>query len=801
MLALKTETVTFVIIFATTMASLVNGQQPQQPSQRFQPVPPSVHIPPQDVERVQLRRAIDQAKNSMAPNQRQLTSPQIGYTFSDQQGRLPQYEPGTIQQTSYSTPDDDGPQVPEILAGPSPNQFQAPVTSGPDSIADAVGTQPFTPPNGNDVPAEATTTEMVQHAQHNSPRVDPQAIANQQDFVNQQMERIRQRAAQQAAELQQSAAKTETQPANPTEADQYTASPHAPAADQLTEEQNPEMEEAFVDESVAASEPESTTPVETSQPHQSATDMLLTAKPVEVAQRIVDLDHPSSLQNATPQIRQASVETMPSAGSTSMPPEISLSSPGIEVQSFGPHSIGINKTSTYKIIATNRGRTDANQIVVGINLPHWVDIANTNLTNGQKEITDGNNQSRLVWTIDRIPANSTQTLTIDCVPRKAEMFDLGVEWTLAPRVGAAHVEVTEPRLEMKIAGPHDVLYGEKAIYHVTVRNPGTGTAENVNVMLPEALGGERASLGEIPPGREKNFQVELLARTAGQLDLTATAMADGDLNTTATRQIDVRRANLGVVIEGPGMKYAGTVGQYKITIDNTGDATAQEVVAAIALPTGVKYVGGVEGANEIEGGLRWLVGSLDSGDKRIYNISCELNASGDLQLEAGARGTGDLAASAACMTTVETVADLVLSVEDPKGPLPTGQNVVYQLHVKNRGSRAAQNVQLVMQFSDGIEPVDATGLKHQIVPGQVLFSPISQINPDEEMTFQVTAMAHSADTHVFRAQLTCADSDSREIAEGTTRFFGESVQAPSQQQTDVNTAGAESEFEPNEINR
>ena len=407
----------------------------------------------------------------------------------------------------------------------------------------------------------------------------------------------------------------------------------------------------------------------------------------------------------------------------------------------------------------------------------------------------------MVWTIDRIPANSTQTLTIDCVPRKAEMFDMGVEWTLAPRTGTTHVEVTEPRLEMKIAGPHDVLYGEKAIYHVTVRNPGTGTAENVNVMLPEALGGERASLGEIPPGREKNFQVELLARTAGQLDLTATAKADGDLNTSATRQIDVRRANLGVVIEGPGMKYAGSVGQYKITVDNTGDATAQEVVAAIALPTGVKYIGGVEGANEIEGGLRWLVGSLDSGEQRIYNINCELNASGDLQLEAGARGTGDLAASAACMTNVETVADLVLSVEDPKGPLPTGQNVIYQIRVKNRGSRSAENVQLVMQFSDGIEPVDASGLKHQIVPGQVLFSPISQINPGEEMTFQVTAMAHRADTHVFRAQLTCADSDSREIAEGTTRFFGDAVQAPVRQEADVNTADADSSFEPAGINR
>jgi len=117
-----------------------------------------------------------------------------------------------------------------------------------------------------------------------------------------------------------------------------------------------------------------------------------------------------------------------------------------------------------------------------------------------------------------------------------------------------------------------------------------------------------------------------------------------------------------------------------------------------------------------------------------------------------------------------------LTVADPKGPLPTGEKIPYEIKVQNRGSKTAKGVNLVMQFSDGIEPVDATGLEHRIAEGQVLFNPITQIDPGQEMKFKVNAEALKSGTHIFRAQLTCQDSDAREIAEGTTRFFGEQIQ-------------------------
>ena len=500
-----------------------------------------------------------------------------------------------------------------------------------------------------------------------------------------------------------------------------------------------------------------------------------------------------NFQTSTPSIQDSNVRPVSAVEPIVEKTTIKIAAPSIEVVTVGPQTIGINKPSTYKVVVRNNSTIKADRILVGVNLPTWVDIDNLAMTSGGKEITDGKRQARLVWSVDQIAGNSSQTMTITAIPRKAEIFDVGVEWTLVPMVGKTSIRVTEPKLEMSISGPKEVQYGETALYHVAVRNPGTGAAENVNVMLPEALGGERANLGLIPPGKEKNFQVELLARTAGDLNLLATATGDGNLKTSAERALLVRRANLEIAMAGPPLKYAGGIGKYSVTVSNSGDSTATDLLAAIALPAGVKYLKGIDAVKLIDGGMRWPVGSLAPGQSRTYEMFCELNSSGDLKLDAGVRGKAgsDLAASGFCTTTVETIADLVLTVADLKGPLPTGEKVPYTIKIRNRGTKAATGVDLVMQFSEGIEPHSAKGIEHKIAPGKVTFSPIAKIDPGQEVTFEVTAEAYKSGTHIFRAQLTCKDSDSREIAEGTTRYFGDPVDPPKiLNQPAANTANA-----------
>jgi uncharacterized repeat protein (TIGR01451 family) len=714
-----------VLIGSTSFCiSSANGQQLERPSQRYQPT------------------QVDAAAGEVIHTASQIPSVRVRMSDQANQGQQDKY---LIRQVAYQEPV-KAPQVPAILAGSS--EFQG-ATRKASSLRDA-----FQQKFGESKRAASSAIEqaaplMDQAIQARTPRIAPEEISTQRALLEKQLRDIESRTVAREADLAnivaekaKASAKTIREAAKP--AEDFSASQF------LRQINNGEPSKNF--ESTKSASPQRVSRANYSEPQ---------------ARTARGIGSKSDYKRQS--IRQTSSEDDIESG-RSESAAIRLKAPSIEVETFGPRSIGVNKPATYEVVVKNNSGSDAERILVGINLPEWVEVSNVNLTTGGKEVTDGKDKARLVWTIDRIGAGKTQTATILAVPRKAEMFDVGVEWTLVPRTGKANIRVTEPRLTMNISGPAEVEFGEVARYLVTVRNPGTGTAENVTVKLPEALGGERSVLGDIPPGEEEVFQVELLARTAGDLKLVAQASADGEIEASSDRQIVVRRANLAVAMEGPAMKFSGDVGTYTITMTNSGDATANNLMAAVALPTGAKYISGIESVTPIEDGVRWQVGPLEPGQSRDFKVNCQMNGSGDMQLECGVR-QGDLAASAACLTRVETVADLVLEVEDPRGPLPTNKNVPYIVTIRNRGSRAAKQVELVMQFSEGIEPNSAAGHQHRIVPGQVLFSPIEVVEPGQEVSFEITAAAHQQGTHIFRAQLTCNDSDSREIAEGTTRYF------------------------------
>jgi hypothetical protein len=97
--------------------------------------------------------------------------------------------------------------------------------------------------------------------------------------------------------------------------------------------------------------------------------------------------------------------------------------------------------------------------------------------------------------------------------------------------------------------------------------------------------------------------------------------------------------------------------------------------------------------------------------------------------------------------------------------------VTYELVVTNRGTKPARAVRVLAQFSNGIEPVNASGQSHRLVPGQVLFDPIGSVGPGEKVTLKVIAEANEAGMHRFRAEVQCEDGDVQLVQEESTRYL------------------------------
>lgn len=501
---------------------------------------------------------------------------------------------------------------------------------------------------------------------------------------------------------------------------------------------------------------------------------------------IVTPDHmePARPADAPPSSRRTA--RAPQASSAGRPPFqgdqgperralLSGQSPVLRVETVGPAAIKIGKDAAFTVQVANDGNVEALDVAVTIDIPEWVQATGSEASSGVARRKGSGEGTQLVWEIERLPGRSQEQLNLKLSPQENRPFDLAVDWTCAHSRALAKIAVQEPQLSMQLAGPKEMKFGEAAVYTITLTNPGTGDAENVVVSLLPPSGSARAKqtsrVGTVPAGGQKQLEIELTARDAGTMEVHLAAEADGGLHGEAVASVLVRRAALEVALDGPKLKFAGSPSAYQVRISNTGNAPAEDVVAHVTLPPGAKYLGGIDKAKPSAGGVAWSVGKLAPGAERVVELKCELTAGGDNRLEAKAKGAGDLSGSAEFVTQIEALADLKLSVVEPKGPRPIGDEAVYEVKVANRGNKAARQVNVVVQFSDGVEPTAAEGARADVVPGQVLFHPLPRIDAGEEVTLRITARAEKEGNHVFRTEIKCSDPDSRLVYEGNTRFF------------------------------
>jgi uncharacterized repeat protein (TIGR01451 family) len=460
---------------------------------------------------------------------------------------------------------------------------------------------------------------------------------------------------------------------------------------------------------------------------------------------------------------------------------VSNQTPVITTDIRGPKQILIDREAAYRIELRNQGDIAAEGLVASIRIPSWAEVVDTVASQGmiaQTGNATGNGQ--LEWQISKLEPRGGETLDIRLIPRASRPLELGVSWTITPVGSRALVEVQEPKLQMSVSGPDEVLFSQPQIFRLTLTNPGTGIAANVKIDLMPPGGGERVvttqPIGDLAPGASKTVEVELTPKEAGKLFVKAAAMADGGLTCDASKEIFCRKPELEIDWRGPDKKYAGTAATYYFRVRNPGTAAAENVTVRAALPEGAEFVSGSEGQSydAKRGEVAWHVGTLNPGDDNYMELKCIVNTPGVNQFRAtAAASSGELSDSTLCQTNVVALADLKLEVSDPSGPVAVGEPAVYELRVLNRGATAAKAVNIVAFFSNGLEPEQAEGGMYDVdeEDGRVTFRPIDELQAGREIVLRIRARASAGGNHVFRAEVLCQDSEIKLAAEETTRFY------------------------------
>jgi len=461
------------------------------------------------------------------------------------------------------------------------------------------------------------------------------------------------------------------------------------------------------------------------------------------------------------------------------------SSPSISVETIGPRKVLIGKQATFKLVLKNTGEMAASDVVVAIAVPEWAEIVDAKSTTGVTEpITAGVENQGLQWKLGTLNSSGREELTLEVVPHKSQPFELAVRWTQAPLASQTTVEVQEPKLAISLEGAKEVSFGERNSYKLTLSNPGTGDAENVSITLMPLNPADGApashALGVIRPNEKKTIEIELVARQSGHVTIQAEATAAGDLKATLEEEVLVRRAALDVAIVGTKMQFAGSPASYTIQVKNTGNAPAKNLRVACRLPLQAEHLtSSSSGAYKAETNMvQWTIDSIDPGTDLKLTTKCILRGTGQNKVEVSCAADGDLQQVVVANTSVQAVADLALEVIDPSEPVPVGQDMTYEVRIRNRGSKAADSVDLVAYFANGIEPISVEGGHSEIRSGMVVFKTIPTLEPGKDIVYKIKARADVEGNLRFRAELSCQTLDTKLTQEEATLFYTEAAEAP-----------------------
>jgi hypothetical protein len=98
--------------------------------------------------------------------------------------------------------------------------------------------------------------------------------------------------------------------------------------------------------------------------------------------------------------------------------------------------------------------------------------------------------------------------------------------------------------------------------------------------------------------------------------------------------------------------------------------------------------------------------------------------------------------------------------------------MVYELHVRNRGTKNAEGVGIVAYFSEGIEPLSAEGGPHDLANGVVAFRPLASLAVGDEIVYKIRARAQQSGKQVFRAEVECGTLGTKLVSAEEAMIYG-----------------------------
>ncbi|MBT3201443.1 MAG: DUF11 domain-containing protein [Phycisphaerales bacterium] len=258
-----------------------------------------------------------------------------------------------------------------------------------------------------------------------------------------------------------------------------------------------------------------------------------------------------------------------------------------------------------------------------------------------------------------------------------------------------------PAIGITKTAPATAVIGESFVYPIRVTNPAKVAANNVVLtdVLPAGIAyvssapkatvdGQKLTwaLGTLAGGAAKSVAVTVKGTRTGTFVNVANVVADDGLQAKAQAPTRIIQPALVMTKTAPATALLCDPIPFTITVKNTGDAPAKNVVVTDQFPAGLT---GLNGGTKAE----FSLGTIQPGQSKARKITMKASKVGTYSNAATATGDGGLKATASSKTIVR-VPVLAVTKSAPKVRY-VGRAVKYTITVTNNGDAAAKNTVLV----------------------------------------------------------------------------------------------------------
>ncbi len=433
---------------------------------------------------------------------------------------------------------------------------------------------------------------------------------------------------------------------------------------------------------------------------------------------------------------------------------------------------GVRDTSALMI-----ERTAPNQVVAG--QPFEYDIKATNLTPAPlsnvavQDLCSSNfkvlqsspdveriGDSHLRWNLGDLKANESRTINVNgqVIDANNSKTCLSANYDQASCVA---FNVVQPQLTLKAAAPAEVMRCDAIPLTYTVANPGTGAAHNAAFVqaLPDGIsvkdGADRVALGDLAPGASKDLQLAVMAAKPGVYEFHPTASADPSLKADAATTTRITQPALQIDKKMADSVLLGRDVDYDITVTNTGDAVARNLVVDEAVPAGAKVNSVSDNGRVDANNIEWNLADLAPKQSQTVKVSLHPAAVGDVTASTKATAYCADTATAQGKTAVNGIPAILLEVVDLTDPVEVGKETVYVITATNQGTATDLNVHIVAELENALQLSSTSGSTDATVSGlHIDFAPLPKLEPGAKAEWRVTAKAVAPSDSRFTAVMT-----------------------------------------------